>query len=207
MNTTVLQQILTALDRDNKSTLYDVILQTLQSWNPAHQHHLDSILLYVPDVLDVLSGHSNDALVIGAMRIATATYSGISCLRGLESISMSRARSRALPSDNRDECLTKLFGGSDYMTHSDQTSANHHSNFCQSLQAPPHPSFGFGGPIRYLALCDIQIILIINASHTSHDHLLPPNPVERLKGKGGHVICIAWFGRKFIFGFLILHKN
>ena len=74
MNTTVLQQILTALNCDNKSTLYDVILQTLQSQNPAHQHHCDSILLHIPDVLDVLSEHSNDALVIGAMRIATAMY-------------------------------------------------------------------------------------------------------------------------------------
>ena len=74
MNTTILQQILTALDRDNKSTLYDVILQTLRSRNPAHQRHRDSILLHIPDVLDVLFEHSNDALVIGAMRIATATY-------------------------------------------------------------------------------------------------------------------------------------
>ena len=74
MITMVLQQILTALDRDNKSTLYDVILQTLQSQNPAHQCHRDLILLHIPDVLDVLSEHSNDALVIGAMRIATATY-------------------------------------------------------------------------------------------------------------------------------------
>ena len=70
----VLQQILTALDRDNKSTLYDVILQTLWSRNPAHQCNRDSILLHIPDVLDVLSEYSNDALVIGAMYMTCSDH-------------------------------------------------------------------------------------------------------------------------------------
>jgi hypothetical protein len=49
----LLQQVLTALDNDNSSTLYELVLQTLRSQDLAHQRHRASLLSCIPDVLDL----------------------------------------------------------------------------------------------------------------------------------------------------------
>ena len=70
----LLKQILAALDRGNSSTLFELVLQTLRSQDPAHQRHRASLLSQIPEVLDALSEQSSEALAAGAMRVATATY-------------------------------------------------------------------------------------------------------------------------------------
>jgi hypothetical protein len=70
----LLRQVLAALDNDNSSTLYELVLQTLRSQDPAHQRHRASLLSRIPDVLDALSEQSNEALATGAIRVAAATY-------------------------------------------------------------------------------------------------------------------------------------
>ena len=70
----LLKQVLAALDNDNSSTLYELVLQALRSQDPAHQRHCASLLSRIPDVLDALSEQSSEALATGAMRVAAATY-------------------------------------------------------------------------------------------------------------------------------------
>ena len=70
----LLKQVLAALDNDNSSTLYELVLQALRSQDPAHQRHRASLLSHIPDVLDALSEQSSEALATGAMRVAAATY-------------------------------------------------------------------------------------------------------------------------------------
>ena len=68
----LLKQVLTTLNNDNSSTLYEHVLQTLRSQDPAHQR--PSLLSCIPDVLDALSEQSTEALAAGAIRVAAATY-------------------------------------------------------------------------------------------------------------------------------------
>ena len=70
----LLKQVLTTLDNDNSFTLYELVLQTLRSQDPAHQRHRASLLSHIPDVLDALSEQSTEALAAGAIRVAAATY-------------------------------------------------------------------------------------------------------------------------------------
>jgi hypothetical protein len=70
----LLKQLLSALDNDNNSTLYELVLQTLRSRDPTHQRHQASLLSRIPDVLDALSEQSSEVLAAGAMRVAAATY-------------------------------------------------------------------------------------------------------------------------------------
>ena len=70
----LLKQVLAALDNDNSSTLYELVLQTLQNQDPAHQRHWASLLSHIPDVLDALSEQSSEALATGAIRVAVAMY-------------------------------------------------------------------------------------------------------------------------------------
>ena len=70
----LLKQVLAALDNDNRSNLYELVLQTLRSRDPAHQRHRDSLLSRIPDVLDALSEQSSEALATGAIKVAAATY-------------------------------------------------------------------------------------------------------------------------------------
>ena len=74
MNYQILWQILTSLDRDNNSTIYELLLQTLRSQDPTHQRHRVSILGRIPDVLDILSEQSAGQLETSAVQVATATY-------------------------------------------------------------------------------------------------------------------------------------
>ena len=69
----LLKQVLTALDNDNSSTLYEFVLQTLPSWDPTHQRHWASLLSHIPHVLDALSEKSSEALATGAIQVAAAT--------------------------------------------------------------------------------------------------------------------------------------
>ena len=74
MNFQLLNTILTALDNDNNSTIYDLLLQTLQSCKPSHSQHHTSLIMRIPDVLNILSEQSNGELEVCAARVAVATY-------------------------------------------------------------------------------------------------------------------------------------
>ena len=74
MNFQLLNTILTALDNDNNSTIYDLLLQTLRSREPSHSQHRASLITRIPDVLDILSEQSNGELEVCAARVAVATY-------------------------------------------------------------------------------------------------------------------------------------
>ena len=74
MHYQLLKQVLTTLNNDNSSTLYDLVLQTLRSQDPAHQRHHASLLSCILDVLDTLSEQSTEALATRAIRVAAATY-------------------------------------------------------------------------------------------------------------------------------------
>jgi hypothetical protein len=58
MNFQLLNTILTALDNNNNSTIYDLLLQTLQSREPSHSQHHASLITRIPNVLDILSEQS-----------------------------------------------------------------------------------------------------------------------------------------------------
>ena len=63
----LLKQVL--VDNYNSSTLYEPVLQTLQSQDPAHQRHCASLLSHTPDMLDALSEQSSEALATGAITV------------------------------------------------------------------------------------------------------------------------------------------
>jgi hypothetical protein len=76
MNFQLLNTILTALDNNNNSTIYNLLLQSLQSHKPLHSQHCTSLIMRSPDVLDILSEQSNGELEVCAARVAVATYHG-----------------------------------------------------------------------------------------------------------------------------------
>jgi hypothetical protein len=74
MNYQLLKNILSTLDQDHQSTLYDLMVQTLRSSDPALERHRESLLERIPDVLDLLSEKSAEQVEASAIRVATATY-------------------------------------------------------------------------------------------------------------------------------------
>jgi hypothetical protein len=74
MNYQLLKNILSTLDQDHQSTLYDLMVQTLQSSDPALEWHRESLLARIPDVLDLFSEKSAEQVQASAIRVATATY-------------------------------------------------------------------------------------------------------------------------------------
>jgi hypothetical protein len=58
MDNLLLERILTMLDEDNHSTVFDFLVQTLQSTSPTHERHRASILTRIPDVLDLVAERS-----------------------------------------------------------------------------------------------------------------------------------------------------
>lgn len=74
MNNQLLHQILTSLDRDNGSTIYDVLLQTLRSHDPAHSRHRESIVTRIPNILDILLEQAPVPTVGSALALTTTTY-------------------------------------------------------------------------------------------------------------------------------------
>jgi hypothetical protein len=74
MHHALLNQILTALDNDHGSTIYKLFLQTLRSSDTAHSHYQNSLIMRIPDIMDILSEKSNGQLEVCAVRVATETY-------------------------------------------------------------------------------------------------------------------------------------
>ena len=74
MQPQLLSQILAALNRDHNSTIYDLLIQTLRSWDPSHSHHRDSILTHFPDLFDLLSEQSSNDFTMNVVKAATAGF-------------------------------------------------------------------------------------------------------------------------------------
>ena len=74
MNYQLLKNILSTLDQDNQSTLYDLMVQTLWSSDLTLEWHHESILTCIPNVLDLLSEKSVEQVEASAIRVATVTY-------------------------------------------------------------------------------------------------------------------------------------
>ena len=72
MQPQLLSQILTALNKDHNSTIYDLLVATLWSRDPSHSHHHDSILTHFPDLFDLLSEQSNNDFTTSVVKAATA---------------------------------------------------------------------------------------------------------------------------------------
>jgi len=73
MQPQLLSQILTALNKDHNSTIYDLLIATLRSRDPSHSHHRDSILTRFPDLFDLLSEQSsNDDFATNVVEAATS---------------------------------------------------------------------------------------------------------------------------------------
>lgn len=69
-------QILAALDGDHNATIYDLIVQTLQSPGSTMSHirHQRSILDRIPDLLDLLSECASSQLASSVVKAASSTY-------------------------------------------------------------------------------------------------------------------------------------
>ena len=67
-------QILTALNGDHNATIYDLVVQTLQSQGSTHIHHQRSILNRIPDLLDLLSERASGQLASSVVKAASSTY-------------------------------------------------------------------------------------------------------------------------------------
>ena len=67
-----LSQILTTLNKDHNSTIYDLLIATLQSWDPSHSHHCDSILTHFPDLFDLLSEQSSNDFATNVVKATTS---------------------------------------------------------------------------------------------------------------------------------------
>jgi len=67
-------QILAALDGDHNATIYDLVVQTLQSQGSTHIHHQRSILDWIPDLLDLLSEWASNQLASSVVKAASSTY-------------------------------------------------------------------------------------------------------------------------------------
>jgi hypothetical protein len=74
INHQLLSQTLMALDNGHNSTIYDLLLQTLWSWDTVNSHHWNSLIMRIPDILNILPKQSNRELEVCASRVATATY-------------------------------------------------------------------------------------------------------------------------------------
>ena len=74
MDNLLLERILTMLDEDNHSTVFDFLVQTLQSTNPRHERHQASIHTCIPDVLDLIVERSGGLLESSAVAVAAAVY-------------------------------------------------------------------------------------------------------------------------------------
>jgi hypothetical protein len=74
MHHALLNQILTALDNDPGSTIYELFLQTLQSSDTVHSRYQNSLITRIPDIMDILSEKPNGQLEVCAVRVATETY-------------------------------------------------------------------------------------------------------------------------------------
>ena len=73
MQPQLLSQILTTLNKDHNSTIYDLLIATLRSQDPSHSHHHDSILTHFPDLFDLLSEQSsNDDFATNVVEVATS---------------------------------------------------------------------------------------------------------------------------------------
>ena len=70
----LLVQILAALDGDHNASIYDLVVQTLQSQESIHIHHQRSILDQIPDLLDLLSEQASSQLVLSVVKAASFTY-------------------------------------------------------------------------------------------------------------------------------------
>ena len=62
------------LDKDNHSTVFDFLVQTLRSTNPMHERHRASIHTRIPDVLDLIAERSGGLLESSAVAVAAAVY-------------------------------------------------------------------------------------------------------------------------------------
>jgi|SRR5882762_4366029 len=74
MDNLLLERILTMLDEDNHSTVFDFLVQTLRSTSPTHERHRASILTRIPDVLDLVAERSAGLLESSAVAVAAAVY-------------------------------------------------------------------------------------------------------------------------------------
>jgi hypothetical protein len=74
MDNLLLERILTMLDKDNHSTVFDFLVQTLRSTNPMHERHQASIHTRIPDVLDLIAERSGGLLESSAVAVAAAVY-------------------------------------------------------------------------------------------------------------------------------------
>jgi hypothetical protein len=74
MDNLLLERILTMLDEDNHSTVFDFLVQTLRSTSPTHERHQASILTRIPDVLDLVAERSAGLLESSAVAVAAAVY-------------------------------------------------------------------------------------------------------------------------------------
>ena len=72
MQPQLLSQILTTLNKDHNSTIYDLLVATLQSRDPSHSDHCDSILTHFPDLFDLLLEQSNNDFTTSVAKAATA---------------------------------------------------------------------------------------------------------------------------------------
>ena len=73
MNHQLLNQILTALDNDHNSTVYELFLQTLRSQDTTHSRHRNSWITIIPNILDILSEQSNGELEV-CFKSSNTTY-------------------------------------------------------------------------------------------------------------------------------------
>jgi hypothetical protein len=71
MQPQLLSQILAALNKDHNSTIYDLLIATLRSRDPSHNHHRDSILTRFPDLFDLLSEQSSNGFTTSVVKAAT----------------------------------------------------------------------------------------------------------------------------------------
>ena len=74
MRPQLLSQILTALNNDNNSTVYNLLIATLRSQDPSHSDHRNSILSHFPDLFNLLSEQSNKDFTTTVVKSATAAY-------------------------------------------------------------------------------------------------------------------------------------
>ena len=62
------------LDEDNRSTVFDFLVQTLQSTNLWHERHRASIHTRIPNVLDLMAERSGSLLESSAVAVVAAVY-------------------------------------------------------------------------------------------------------------------------------------
>ena len=74
MDNLLLERILTMLNEDNHSTVFDFLVQTLRSTNLRHARHQASIHTHIPNVLDLIAEKSGGLLESSAVAVAAAVY-------------------------------------------------------------------------------------------------------------------------------------